>query len=79
MVERAISVRLDAEAEEALGALTATGASQSAAVRAALIEAAGRDRRTSVAEEAAALSSDPVDRGEMAEVRALMESLRAAG
>ncbi len=79
MAERAISIRLDAEADEALETLTAAGASQSAAVRAALIEAAGRRRRHSVAEEAAALSRDPVDREEMAEVRALMETLRAAG
>jgi len=76
--ERAISIRLDAEAEEALRELTASGTSRSAAVRAAVIEAAGRHRRHSVAQEAAALAGDAADRAEIAEVRGLMESLRAA-
>jgi Arc/MetJ-type ribon-helix-helix transcriptional regulator len=76
---RAISIRLDAEAEEALQELTASGTSRSAAVRAAVIETAGRHRRRSVAEEAAALAVDATDRAEIADVRELMESLRAAG
>lgn len=77
--ERAISIRLDAEAEQALDALTASGTSRSAAVRLAVIEAARRLRRDSVAGEAAALADDEADRAEMAEVRELMESFRAAG
>lgn len=76
MGERAISVRLDEEAEAALRVLTSRGASRSSAIREALVQAARRDRRA-LAEEAAALARDETDRRELAEVAALMESLRA--
>jgi len=77
---QAISVRLDDDAERALRRLEATGLSRSEAIRSALVVAAERLRhRESLAAEAAALEADEADRQEMAEVAALMESLRAPG
>ncbi len=75
-----ISFRLDDESAQALSALQReSGLDQSGAVRLALIEAAQRRRRSSLAAEAEALAADPADRAEVAEVRALMDSLRATG
>jgi len=79
MKERAISVRLDGDAQAALRLLTSGGRSRSAAIRDALVEAARRRDRTVLASEAAAVARDEADRKEMAEVAALMESLRAEG
>lgn len=79
MKERAISVRLDGDAQAALQLLTSGGRSRSAAIRDALIDAARRRDRTVLASEAAAVARDEADRKEMAEVAALMESLRAEG
>lgn len=76
----AISVRLDDEAQRALASLEAAGTSRSQAVRRALIDSAGRlQRKKELADEVAALEADEVDRREMLEVAALMESLRAPG
>lgn len=77
---RAISVRLDDEALKALRRLEAAGMSRSAAIRSALISAAGRlQRRQELAAEVAALEADEDDRREMLEVAAFMETLRAPG
>ena len=77
---RAISVRLDEEAERALRSLGATGLSRSEAIRSALIDSARRlQRRSELAAEAAALEADDADRQEMLAVAGLMESLRAPG
>ena len=77
-VARALSVRLDDEAERALRVLEAAGMSRSEAIRSALVEAAERrGRRSQLATEAAALDADEADRKEMAAVAELMESLRA--
>src|SRR5260370_33934469 len=78
-VEKAISIRLDEEAQEALRALTGSGRSQSDAVREAIVELARRGRRGDLAAEAKLLSDDRADRAEKARVARLMESLRAAG
>jgi len=78
-VQKAISIRLDDEAQGALRALTRSGRSQSDAVREALIELARRGRRGDLATEAKRLSVDREDRAEKARVARLMESLRAAG
>lgn len=76
----AISVRLDAEAAQALRALEATGMSRSEAIRAALVRAAqALKHREELAAEVAALEADEVDRAEMLEVAEMMESLRAPG
>jgi hypothetical protein len=53
------------------------GRSRSQAIRDALVAAARRENRR-LREEAEALAADGEDRAEMAEVAALMESLRAA-
>ena len=78
-VEKAISIRLDEEAQEALRVLTRSGRSQSDAVREAIVEMARRGRRRDLVAEAKRLSHDPEDRAEKARVARLMESLRAAG
>ena len=77
---RAISVRLDGDAERALRALEASGMTQSDAIRSSLLASAARLRQgRALAAEAAALEADEVDRAEMSSVAALMESLRAQG
>jgi Arc/MetJ-type ribon-helix-helix transcriptional regulator len=76
--DRAISVRLDPEADAALAALVASGLTQSQAIRLSLVEATRRragDR--SLAAEAARLAADKGDRAEIADVRAFMDELRA--
>lgn len=79
-VTKAISIRLDEEAERALSRLEATGLNRSQAIRQALVESAQMlRRRQQVANEVAALEADEADREEMLEVASLMESLRAQG
>jgi Arc/MetJ-type ribon-helix-helix transcriptional regulator len=79
-VAHAISVRLDDEAERALGTLEASGMSRSEAIRTAILDAASALRRKeALRAEVAALEADEEDRREMAEVAALMERLRAPG
>ncbi|MEP6658771.1 MAG: hypothetical protein ABJD24_02505 [Acidimicrobiales bacterium] len=75
---KAISVRLDDDAERALRALEASGMSQSEAIRSSLLASASRLRRgRELAAEVAALDGDEVDRAEMLSVAQLMEALRA--
>jgi antitoxin component of RelBE/YafQ-DinJ toxin-antitoxin module len=75
---RAISVRLDDEAEQALRTLEASGLTRSEAIRTSLLASAERlRRRRSLAAEAAALEADDADRAEMAAVAEFMETLRA--
>jgi Arc/MetJ-type ribon-helix-helix transcriptional regulator len=77
---KAISVRLDDEAQRALRVLEATGLSQSEAIRSALLASAERLRkRSELTAEVAALEADEADRREMLSVAAMMESMRAAG
>jgi Arc/MetJ-type ribon-helix-helix transcriptional regulator len=79
-VSSAISVRLDAEALQALAQLEATGLSRSEAIRRAILDSASRlQRRAALAAEVAALEDDKDDRAEMLQVAAIMESMRAAG
>lgn len=78
--ERAISVRLDPDADAALDTLVSSGMTQSQAIRLALVEAAHRrsgDR--SLAAEASRLAADANDRREVASVRAFMDELDAPG
>ena len=77
MSGRAISVRLDQKASQALDQLTRDGRDRSEAIREALVETAARRQRSTIAAEASALAADPEDRAEAADVAALMESLRA--
>jgi Arc/MetJ-type ribon-helix-helix transcriptional regulator len=75
---KAISVRLDDDAQRALRSLEASGMSQSEAIRSSLLASARRlSRGRELAAEAAALEADEADRAEMLSVAALMESLRA--
>ena len=77
---KAISVRLDDEAERALRLLESTGLSRSEAIRASLLASADRMRRRSqLAAEVAALEADDHDRNEMLAVASLMEAMRATG
>jgi hypothetical protein len=77
-VARAISVRLDDEADKALRALEASGMSQSEAIRSALLDSVRRLRRSKeLAAEVAVLEADPDDREELRAVAELMEALRA--
>ncbi len=77
---KAISVRLDDQAAQALRTLESTGLSQSEAIRSAILASARRLRRSKeLATEAAALEADEGDRAEMLAVAELMESLRAPG
>jgi predicted transcriptional regulator len=77
---RAISVRLDDEALKALAQLEAMGLNRSQAIRKAVMDAAERlRRREALAAEVKALEADEVDRQEMLDIAALMESLRAPG
>jgi Arc/MetJ-type ribon-helix-helix transcriptional regulator len=77
---KAISVRLDDEAERALRLLESTGLSRSEAIRSSLLASAARMRsRSQMAAEVAALEADEDDRHEMLAVASLMESMRAAG
>ena len=80
VMAKAISVRLDDEAERALRTLESSGLTRSEAIRSALLHSAARLRRgRDLAEEAAALEDDETDREEMLAVASLMESLRAPG
>jgi len=75
---KAISVRLDDEAERALRALEATGLTRSEAIRTALLgEVRHRRRSHELAAEVASLEADETDREEMRAVAQLMEALRA--
>jgi hypothetical protein len=76
---KAISVRLDDDAERALRMIEATGLSRSEAIRSSLLSCAARMRaRRELIAEVAALEADDADRAEMIAVASLMESMRAA-
>ncbi|MCV6965181.1 hypothetical protein BST27_18985 [Mycobacterium intermedium] len=72
-----ITFRLDADASRALEVLTKDGTSVSAAVRAALIDAARREAAATIRAEAATLAADESDRAEAMQVLRDMETLRA--
>lgn len=78
-MERAISVRLDDEAQRALDALTSSGRRQSDVIREALVELARKRDRATLAAEVERLRADPADRAEKARIAKLMDALRAKG
>jgi Arc/MetJ-type ribon-helix-helix transcriptional regulator len=78
-MDRAISVRLDDEAQRALDALTASGRRQSEVIREALVELARKTDRAGLMAEAERLRADPEDRAEKAQIAKLMDALRAEG
>jgi Arc/MetJ-type ribon-helix-helix transcriptional regulator len=79
MAEKAISVRLDADAQRALERLTERGVSQSQAIRKALIDADRTARREQVRADAERIGNDPDDRALMAEIREYMDELAPPG
>jgi hypothetical protein len=72
-----ITFRADEDASRALAVLTKDGTPISAAVRAALIEAAHRKAAAAVRAEAEELAADEADRAEATQVLRDMETLRA--
>ncbi len=79
MAEKAISVRLDEEAQRALAQLTGNGASQSQAIRQALIDASRAAWMEQARADAERLANDPVDRAEIAEIHAFFDELAPPG
>lgn len=69
VAEKVISVRLDAEAQQALAWIMEHGFSQSAAIREALIRAARVREREQMEADAKRLGGDPHDRAVVAEIR----------
>ena len=77
MEAKAISARLDEDAQRALAELEATGLSRTEAVRLGLLAAAQQLRdRSRLEEEVAALAADAEDLAEARRVAAMMEDLR---
>lgn len=68
MAERAISVRLDADAQRALEVLMRDGTSQSEAIRSALLAASRTARYGRMAVDAQRLSADPENQALIAEL-----------
>jgi len=79
MAEKAISVRLDADAQRALAQLMARGASQSQAIRQALLDAARAAWMEQARADAERIGNDPEDRALMAEIREYMDELSPPG
>jgi Arc/MetJ-type ribon-helix-helix transcriptional regulator len=75
VADKAISVRLDAEAQRALERLMEPGVSQSEAIRRALIDAARERRLEQVRADAERVGNDPADRAVIAEIREYMDEL----
>ena len=69
MAEKAISVRLDAEAQRALDWIMRHGYSQSEAIREALIRAARSEERAQMEADARRIANDPADQAEIAAIQ----------
>lgn len=72
-----LTIRTDAEVENALVALTSEGSSRSEAVRLAILEAERSHRRARLRAEAESLRDDPDDAAAARELAAEMEAIRA--
>jgi hypothetical protein len=79
VAEKAISVRLDFEAQEALEWIMRHGLSRSEAIREALVGFARLREREQMRADAERIGRDAADRAEIADVRALMEELAPPG
>jgi Arc/MetJ-type ribon-helix-helix transcriptional regulator len=75
MAEKAISVRLDAEAQRALEWIMGHGYSQSEAIREALVRAADVRVREQMEGDAKRIGQDPRDRAVIAEIREFFDDL----
>jgi Arc/MetJ-type ribon-helix-helix transcriptional regulator len=69
MAEKAVSVRLDADAQRALELLVRDGGSQSEAIRSALITASRAARYDRMAADAERLANDPENLALIAEIQ----------
>jgi Arc/MetJ-type ribon-helix-helix transcriptional regulator len=69
VAEKAISVRLDAEAQRSLEWIMGHGYSQSEAIREALIRAARSEERAQTQADAKRIANDPIDRAEIAAIQ----------
>jgi len=74
---RTLTIRTDAEVEQALESLTRDGQSRSEATRAAILEAERTHRRARVRAEAEQLRNDPDDVAASRQLAAEMDSIRA--
>ncbi len=72
-----LTIRIDAEVERALAALTGTGQSRSEAVRKAILDAERARRRAQLRAEAEELRNDPEDVTAARELTAEMDTVRA--
>ena len=79
VTEKAISVRLDPEAQRALQRLMERGISQSEAIRQALIDGARERLREQVRADAERVGNDLADRALMTEIREYMDELAPPG
>ena len=76
----AVSIRLDTEAQRNLNLLEASGLSRSEAIRKGLQVAADQLRRSeTIYAQAQMVANDQLDRREMLDIAAFMESLRVEG
>lgn len=74
---RTLTIRTDAEVEQALESLTRDGKSRSEAARAAILEAERTHRRARLRAEAEQLRNDPDDVAASRQLAAEMDSIRA--
>ena len=74
---RTLTIRTDAEVEQALESLTRDGQSRSEATRAAILEAERAHRRARLRAEAEQLRNDPDDVAASRELAAEMDNIRA--
>lgn len=72
-----LTIRIDAEVEQALAALTSAGQSRSEAVRKAILGAERARRRAQLRAEAEELRNDPEDVAAARELTAEMDAVRA--
>lgn len=77
MPERAISVRLDADAARALELLMRDGASQSEAIRSALLAASRKARLDRMEADAKRLAGDPANERVVAEIQEFFGELES--
>ena len=74
---RTLTIRTDAEVEQALESLTRDGLSRSEVARAAILEAERTHRRARLRAEAEQLRNDPDDVAASRQLAAEMDSIRA--
>ena len=74
---RTLTIRIDAEVEQALASLTSEGQSRSAVARKAILDAERARRRARLRAEAEELRADPEDAAASRRLTAEMDAIRA--